>query len=121
VAVTPDGRRAVSASDDRTLKVWELETGRELHTLEGHAFPVKAVAVAPDGRRAVSASVDRTLKVWELETGRELHTLGTCANAAPYPRSRSAGRDLGNGDAAEDMPPCAHELSRTVGVAGLPL
>jgi len=75
VAVTPDGRRAVSASADRTLKVWELETGRELHTLAGHTHLVRAVAVTPDGRRAVSASEDQTLKVWELETGHELHTL----------------------------------------------
>ena len=37
VAVTADGRRAVSASSDKTLKVWDLETGRELRTLEGHS------------------------------------------------------------------------------------
>ena len=75
VAVTPDGRWAVSASSDRTLKVWELESGRELQTLSGHALGVKSVAVTPDGRWAVSASSDRTLKVWELESGRELQTL----------------------------------------------
>jgi WD40 repeat protein len=57
------------------LKVWELETGHELHTLAGHTSWVRAVAVTPDGRRAVSASSDETLKVWELETGHELHTL----------------------------------------------
>jgi WD40 repeat protein len=50
VAVTPDGRRAVSASSDKTLKVWELESGRLLRTLEGHAGSVRAVAVTPDGR-----------------------------------------------------------------------
>jgi WD40 repeat protein len=74
VAVTPDGRRAVSASDDHTLKVWELEAGRELHTLAGNTNGVWAVAVTPDGRRAVSASDDHTLQVWELETGAPIRT-----------------------------------------------
>ena len=75
VAVTPDGQHAVSASRDQTLKVWDLESGRELRTLTGHTDSVRAVAVTPDGRRAVSASADKTLKVWELESGRELGTL----------------------------------------------
>ena len=35
--MTPDGQRAVSASDDHTLKVWDLASGRELHTLTGHS------------------------------------------------------------------------------------
>jgi WD40 repeat protein len=67
VAVTPDGRRAVSASADGMLKVWELESGRELHTLAGHASGVNAVAVTPDGLRTVSAPADGMLKVWKLE------------------------------------------------------
>ena len=75
VAVTPDGKRAVSASQDHTLKVWDLETGRALRTLEGHSAAVRGVAVTPDGKRAVSASGDKTLKVWDLETGRALRTL----------------------------------------------
>jgi hypothetical protein len=75
VAVTPDGQRAVSASDDKTLRVWELGSGHELRTLAGHADSVNAVAVTPDGQRAVSASQDKTLKVWDLGSGRELQTL----------------------------------------------
>ena len=75
VAVTPDGRRVVSASSDKTLKVWDLESGQELQTLQGHSNSVEAVAVTPDGRRAVSASDDTTLKVWDLENGQELGTL----------------------------------------------
>jgi WD40 repeat protein len=74
-AVTPDGRRVVSASDDKTLKIWDLESGRVLATLEGHAAQVRACAVTPDGRRVVSASDDKTLKVWDLESGRALATL----------------------------------------------
>jgi len=75
VAVTPDGRRAISASADRTLKVWDLATGAEQRTLTGHGSVVLAVAVTPDGRRAISASADRTLKVWDVATGAEQRTL----------------------------------------------
>ncbi|HZH17115.1 MAG TPA: SIR2 family protein [Archangium sp.] len=74
-AVTPDGRRVVSASHDNTLKVWEWETGREVATLKGHWGPVNGCVVTPDGRHVVSASSDTTLKVWEWETGRESATL----------------------------------------------
>ncbi|HUI43521.1 MAG TPA: NB-ARC domain-containing protein, partial [Terriglobia bacterium] len=74
-----DGKRAVSASADNTLKVWDLASGRELLTLSGHTDPVRGVAVfdSPDGdgKRAVSASEDDTLKVWDLASGRELRTL----------------------------------------------
>jgi len=75
VAISPDGKRAVSASGDETLKLWDLEQGRELATLSGHSREVLAVAIAPDGKRAVSASDDNTLKLWDLEQGRELATL----------------------------------------------
>jgi len=75
VAMTPDGRRAVSASGDKTLKVWDLKSGQEIRTLSGHASEVKAVAVTPDGRHAVSASGDKTLKVWDLKSGQEIQTL----------------------------------------------
>ncbi len=73
--VLPDGRRALSASDDYTLKLWDLETGHCLSTLEGHADWVNACAVLPDGRHALSTSQDGTLKLWDLETGRCLSTL----------------------------------------------
>ena len=74
-AVTPDGRHVVSASDDKTLKVWELASGRPVATLRGHTLAVAACAVTPDGRHAVSASEDKTLKVWELASGRAVATL----------------------------------------------
>ena len=66
------GREAGGLRVGRTtaLKVWDLERGEELRTLEGHTGWVDGVAVTPDGRRAVSACDDRTLKVWDLETRR---------------------------------------------------
>jgi WD40 repeat protein len=66
----PDGKQAVSCSDDHTLKLWDLASGREVRTLTGHTGRVNAVAVMPNGERAVSASNE--LKAWELATGREL-------------------------------------------------
>jgi WD40 repeat protein len=77
VAVTRDGKRAVSASADETLKVWDLESGRALRTLEDRSIWVKCVAVTGDGKRVVAASGNGnwTLKVWDLESGRPLRTL----------------------------------------------
>ena len=51
MTIAPDGRRAVSTSEDNTLKVWDLESGREVRTLEGHSGPVTGVAITPNGRR----------------------------------------------------------------------
>ena len=88
MAVTPDGKQVVSASKDKTLKVWDLETGRVLRTLEGHSDYVMGVALTPDGKRAVSAG-DRTLKVWDLDSGLLMVTFHCdlaaqcCACAAP--------------------------------------
>ncbi|MCX6899021.1 MAG: AAA family ATPase [Verrucomicrobia bacterium] len=75
VSVTSDGRRAVSGSSDKTLRVWDLESGQCLRTLEGHSAIVLRVSVTPDGRRAVSGSWDKTLRVWDLESGQCLRTL----------------------------------------------
>ncbi|MFN6535013.1 MAG: hypothetical protein RM021_001390 [Nostoc sp. EkiNYC01] len=69
VALTPDGKRVISASDDKTLKLWNLETGEIERTFNGHSGSVTAVAFTPDGKRVISGSIDKTLKLWNLETG----------------------------------------------------
>ena len=75
VALSEDGKRAVSASGDETLKIWDMETGEEIRTLKGHTAWVTSVALSVDGKRAVSASNDSTLKIWDMETGEEIRTL----------------------------------------------
>jgi WD40 repeat protein len=74
-AITPDGSRVISTSRDRTLRVWDLQSGEALAVLRGHDAEVRGCAVMPDGRRVVSASADETLKIWDLETGQVLATL----------------------------------------------
>jgi WD40 repeat protein len=68
VALGSDGQ-AVSWSDDGTLRVWELSSGRCTAVLEGHTCWVNGVALGSDGQ-AVSWSDDGTLRVWELSSGR---------------------------------------------------
>ncbi|WP_428266419.1 NB-ARC domain-containing protein [Haliangium sp.] len=75
VAMSADGRRAVSGSWDHTVRVWDLDHGVEEFTLLGHSAEVNAVAITGDGSRALSASSDRTVKVWDLGDGGALRTL----------------------------------------------
>jgi hypothetical protein len=75
VAISADGKRIVSGSADRTVKVWDSTTGQDLLTLRGHGDTVKCVAISADGKRIVSGSYDRTVKVWDAATGQELLTL----------------------------------------------
>jgi hypothetical protein len=74
-AVSPDGAWIVSASSDKTLKVWDARTGEVRLTLEGHTDEVFGCAVSPDGAWIVSASEDKTLKVWDARSGEVRLTL----------------------------------------------
>eukprot|EP00171_Calliarthron_tuberculosum_P006581 IDg6581t1 len=60
----------VTASADRTLRTWDVVTGRRLDTLYGHEGWIHAVAFARGGRRAVSGAGDKTVKVWDLDDAR---------------------------------------------------
>jgi WD40 repeat protein len=75
VVYSPDGKRIATASMDKTVKVWDAATGKELLTLRGHSDTVKDVAFSPDGRRIATVSDDKTAKVWDSDTGKELLTL----------------------------------------------
>ncbi len=70
VSFSPDGRWALSGSCDKTLRLWEVSTGRCERTFVGHAEFVLSVCFSPDGRSALSGSADSTLRLWDVSSGR---------------------------------------------------
>ncbi len=69
VALSGDGLKAVSRSEDMTVRVWDVSSGVCIKTVEGHTGDVTSVALSGDGLKAVSGSEDRTVRVWDITSG----------------------------------------------------
>ncbi len=82
--LTSDGN-LISASDDCTLKIWDLTRGKEIRTLYGHTDSISAISVSSDGSYLISASYDKTLRIWDIMTGKVIaifyadNMLNSCA------------------------------------------
>ena len=75
VAYSPDGRRIVSGSVDKTIKVWDARTGIALMTLIGNQDTVDNVAYSPNGERIASGGYDGTVRLWDANSGKEIFTM----------------------------------------------
>ncbi|MBO3462317.1 serine/threonine protein kinase [Aetokthonos hydrillicola Thurmond2011] len=75
IAFSPDSKILASGSYDSTIKLWNLGTGEQIRTLQGHSKSVYSVAISPDGKILASGSADNTIKLWNLATGGQIRTL----------------------------------------------
>ncbi|MEJ1934508.1 CHAT domain-containing protein [Nostoc sp. NIES-2111] len=65
LAFSPDSKTILSSSNDKTVRLWHIETGQLLHLLTGHRDRVKGVGISPDGKLLLSCSADGSVKAWD--------------------------------------------------------
>ena len=69
------GNLCISGSIDRTCKLWDVNSGKEIHTLLGHTAEIVSLNFNTDGRQVITGSFDHTIKLWDVGTGKCIHTL----------------------------------------------
>ncbi|BAY30077.1 WD-40 repeat-containing protein [Nostoc carneum NIES-2107] len=80
IAFSPDSKIIVSGSSDRTVKLWDSQTGQCLKTFSGHTRPVISVAFSPDGKTIASCGGHSIIKLWDVTTGECLQTIQEVAS-----------------------------------------
>jgi serine/threonine protein kinase/WD40 repeat protein len=75
ILFSPDDRLLATIGIDATIKLWDVATGANLHTLHGHKRGIFCGTFSPDGRTLVTGSHDHTIKLWNVSTGREVASL----------------------------------------------
>lgn len=71
-AFSPNGKYLITASRDKTAKLWDVVTGHEIRSFLGHSHTVNHVEFSPDGSSVVTTSADNTAIIWDIPTGNEM-------------------------------------------------
>ncbi len=78
VAYSPDGKTLASARRDKTIRLWDVKTGKERASLKGHPGIVSSVTYSPDGKTLASGSTDTTAKLWDQPSHGHIRDLQCC-------------------------------------------
>jgi WD40 repeat protein len=90
LAFSPDGNQLASVSDDASVRIWEVNTGKELRVLRGHGGSyVRGIAFSPDGKWLASAGCDQRVVLWGAADGRkarahDVNRGGECASSVAF-------------------------------------
>jgi WD40 repeat protein len=74
MAISQDGTRVISGSNDTAVRIWDTKTGALLHKLQGYSHVVASVAISNDGTHVVSGSYDNAVHIWDTQTGLDSDT-----------------------------------------------
>lgn len=81
---SPDGKRLASGSADNTIKIFDIESGKEVQEFTGHQGSISDLSWNPDGKKLASAAKDKTIKIWDLEKNQEIDSIPGHDNGQMY-------------------------------------
>ena len=91
---SPDGTKLASGGKDKTVRLWDTDTGNELVSLRKHTGWTNALAFSPDGKKLTSGGTDKTVNLWDTETGKLINTLNGHLNSIDALSFSSDGKTL---------------------------
>ncbi|QIR40962.1 ribosome assembly protein 4 [Tolypothrix sp. PCC 7910] len=97
IAFSSDGKKLASGSEDKTIKLWDISSGKLLQTFNGHSGLIKTIALSSDGQKLASGSEDKTIKLWDVTTGKLLQTFSGHSDVVNSVAFSSDGQKLASG------------------------
>nr|WP_317891623.1 WD40 repeat domain-containing protein [Tolypothrix sp. PCC 7601] len=97
IAFSSDGQKLASGSEDKTIKLWDMTTGKLLQTFNGHSGLIKTIALSNDGEKLASGNDDKTIKLWDVSTGKLLQTFSGHSDVVNSVAFSSDGEKLASG------------------------